>query len=250
VTGAGRGIGRAIGVRLAADGYHVVVNDVDPESADETAAAIAQAGGRSLAKPANVADLEATRALVAEILAELGAIDVLVNNAGVIRFCPFGEVTEEDWDAVLGVNARGMFFLMQEVAAVMVEQGRGSIVNMGSIVGRGAPTLSPPYAASKAAVINLTQAAARALAPAGVRVNAVCPGLIDTALNAMLDERYGVERQGLARGEYVRQRVAGVPMKRIGEAEEVASVVSFLAGDDASYVTGQAVNIDGGILFN
>jgi meso-butanediol dehydrogenase / (S,S)-butanediol dehydrogenase / diacetyl reductase len=250
VTGAGRGIGRAIGVRLGADGYHVVVNDVDPESAGETAAAIAQAGGRSLAKPANVADLEATRTLVAEILAELGTIDVLVNNAGLIRFCPFGEVTEEDWDAVFAVNARGMFFLMQEVAAVMVEQGRGSIVNMGSIVGRGAPTLSPPYAASKAAVINLTQAAARALAPAGVRVNAVCPGLIDTALNAMLDERYGVERQGLAQGEYLRQRVVGVPMKRIGEAEEVASVVSFLAGDDASYVTGQAVNIDGGILFN
>jgi meso-butanediol dehydrogenase/(S,S)-butanediol dehydrogenase/diacetyl reductase len=250
VTGAGRGIGRAIALRLAESGYRVVVNDLDPELADATAAAIGAAGGRASAAPADVADVSAGASLVARTVEDLGRLDALVNNAGLIRFGPFGEVTEADWDRIFEVNVRGLFFLMQTAAAVMVEQGHGSIVNMASIVGRGAPTLSPPYAASKAAIINLTQSAAKQLAPAGIRVNAVCPGLIDTDLNALLDRAFGVERQGRAEGEYLRERAAGVPMQRLGEPEEVATVVDFLLSDAASYVTGQALNIDGGILVN
>jgi NAD(P)-dependent dehydrogenase (short-subunit alcohol dehydrogenase family) len=250
VTGAGRGIGRAIALRVAQSGYHVIVNDLEPELADATAAAIGDAGGSASAAPADVADLAAARSLVECTVEDRGRIDALVNNAGLIRFGPFGEVTESDWDRIFDVNVRGLFFLMQTVAAVMVEQGHGSIVNMASIVGRGAPTLSPPYAASKAAVINLTQSAAKQLAPAGIRVNAVCPGLIDTELNWLLDRRFGMERQGRAEGEYLRERVSGVPMQRLGEPEEVATVVDFLLSDAASYVTGQALNIDGGILVN
>ena len=257
VTGAGQGIGRAIALRLAADGYRVAVNDLVPETCAVTAAAITEAGGSATAVPADVGDVVATRALVERVRSELGAIDALVNNAGLIRFAPFGTVTEDDWDAIVQVNARGLFFVLQRVAAVMLEQGHGSIVNMGSIVGRGAPTLSPPYAASKAAVINMTQSAAAALGPSGIRVNAVCPGLIDTALNELLDRRHGVEKLGLAPGEYLERRVAGVPLRRMGSPEEVASVVvishldaGIAVSDGASYVTGQSLNIDGGILFD
>jgi meso-butanediol dehydrogenase/(S,S)-butanediol dehydrogenase/diacetyl reductase len=250
VTGAGRGIGRAIALRLGQSGYRVVVNDLDPELADATATEIGAAGGRATSAPADVADVTAGRALVDRTMADLGRLDALVNNAGLIRFGPFGEVTESDWDRIFDVNVRGLFFLMQTAAAAMVEQGHGSIVNMASIVGRGAPTLSPPYAASKAAVINLTQSAAKQLAPHGIRVNAVCPGLIDTELNRLLDQRFGVERQGRAEGDYLAERAAGVPMRRLGEPEEVATVVDFLLSDAASYVTGQSLNIDGGILVN
>jgi meso-butanediol dehydrogenase / (S,S)-butanediol dehydrogenase / diacetyl reductase len=250
VTGAGRGIGRDVALRLGSDGYRIAVNDSDASLAASTSAAIQGIGGCAATMVADVSDVAATRQLVADVLSTFGQLDVLVNNAGVIRFASFEDVSEDDWDLIFNVNARGLFFMMQSGARAMVERRHGCIVNVASIVGRGAPTFSPPYAASKAAVINLTQSAARALASFGVRVNAVCPGIIDTDLNRELDRRFGVEGEGLAEGEYLQRRVAGVPLQRIGAPSEVATVVSFLVSDAASYVTGQALNVDGGILVN
>jgi meso-butanediol dehydrogenase/(S,S)-butanediol dehydrogenase/diacetyl reductase len=248
VTGAGQGNGRAIALRLAADGAAIGVNDLNGDSAQATATEIERSGRRSLEAAADVSQLADVRAMVARVVAELGRLDILVNNAGLIRVNPFGAVSEQDWDVTFGVNARGLFFCSQEAAQVMPPGS--TIINISSTAGRGVPSLSPPYAASKAAVINLTQNCARALAASGIRVNAVCPGIIDTDFNHRLDRLIGVEQQGLAPGEFLRQRAQTVLMKRLGTADEVASVVSFLAGPDSSYITGQSINVDGGIFFS
>jgi NAD(P)-dependent dehydrogenase (short-subunit alcohol dehydrogenase family) len=186
--------------------------------------------------------------MVARTGEALGRLDVLVNNAGLIRPTPFGEVTEQDWDETFAVNARGLFFCMQAAAPLMARHGGGVIVNLASIAGRHAPTLSPPYAASKAAVISLTHQAARALAGQGVRVNAICPGIVNTEFNWRLDELIGVKRQGLAQGEFLRQRAAAVPLGRLAEPDDVAAVVVFLASPAGSYITGQTLTVDGGYL--
>src|SRR5439155_21971272 len=162
------------------------------EAAERVAGEIDAAGGKALALPADVAVVAEIDAMIARTIAELGRLDVLVNNAGLIRANPIGQVTEQDWDVTFAVNARGLFFPMQSAARVMVERGGGCIVNIASIAGRGSPTLSPPYAASKAAVISLTQQCARTLAPRGVRVNAICPGIVDTEFNWKLHEQLGV----------------------------------------------------------
>jgi NAD(P)-dependent dehydrogenase (short-subunit alcohol dehydrogenase family) len=246
VTGAAAGNGRAIALRLAGDGAAIVVNDIDEAGAAAVVAEIETAGGRAIAVVGDVASEVTWAAIVERSMADLGRIDVLVNNAGLIRAHPFGQVTAEDWDATLAVNAKSVMLGTQIVAAAMGEGA--SIVNISSIAGRGAATLSPPYAASKAAVISLTISSARALAPRRIRVNAVCPGIIDTAFNWKLDELLGVQGQGLAPGEFLRRRVETVPLGRIGTPDDVAGCVSFLAGPDASYITGQSIVIDGGLI--
>jgi meso-butanediol dehydrogenase/(S,S)-butanediol dehydrogenase/diacetyl reductase len=248
VTGAGQGNGRAIALRLAADGAAIAVNDLGGDAAQATAAEIEDAGGRAIAVPGDIAHVATVQTMIARTVAELGRLDILVNNAGLIRPNPFGSVSEDDWDITLDVNARGLFFCSQEAARVMTSGAM--IINISSTAGRGVASLSPPYAASKAAVISLTQQSARALAPAGVRVNAVCPGIIDTDFNHRLDQLLGVEQQGLEAGEFLRQRADTPLMKRLGTADEVASVVAFLAGPDASYINGQSINVDGGIFFS
>jgi meso-butanediol dehydrogenase / (S,S)-butanediol dehydrogenase / diacetyl reductase len=248
VTGAGQGNGRAIALRLAADGADIAVNDLNQDTAGETAEAVRRLGRRSAVVAADVADVAAIEAMIDRTVSELGGLHVLVNNAGLIRPNPFGSVTEGDWDVTFDVNAKGLFFCTQVAARVM--PSGSSIVNISSTAGRGVPTLSPPYAASKAAVINLTQNSARVLAASGIRVNAVCPGIIDTDFNARLDQLIGVEQRGLAPGEFLRERAQTVLLKRLGTAEEVAAVVAFLVGPDASYITGQSINVDGGIYFS
>jgi meso-butanediol dehydrogenase/(S,S)-butanediol dehydrogenase/diacetyl reductase len=248
VTGAGQGNGRAIALALADAGADVAVNDLRQESVEPVTDEVARLGRRSFAAVADVTQTSQIDEMVARTVAALGRLDILVNNAGLIRANSFGDVTEDDWDRTMAVNARGLFFCMQSAARVMVEQRSGTIINIASVAGRGTHSLSPPYAASKASAIVLAQQAARALAPHGVTVNSVCPGLIDTDFNQRLDDEIGVRRQGLAPGEYVRQRIAGVPLGRIGTPQDVANVVVFLASPVASYITGQQVTVDGGIL--
>jgi NAD(P)-dependent dehydrogenase (short-subunit alcohol dehydrogenase family) len=248
VTGAGQGNGRAIALALARAGAEVAVNDLTGEAAGGTVGEIEALGRRAVAVPADVRVVTEIEQMVDACVAALGRLDVLVNNAGLIRPNAFGHVTEEDWDRTMAVNARGLFFCMQAAARVMVEQRSGVIVNIASTAGRGTQSLSPPYAVSKAAAIVLAQQAARALAPHNVRVNAVCPGLIDTEFNQRLDDEVGVRRLGLSAGEFLRQRIEAVPLGRIGTPEDVANAVVFLASPVGSYITGQQITVDGGIL--
>jgi meso-butanediol dehydrogenase/(S,S)-butanediol dehydrogenase/diacetyl reductase len=248
VTGAGQGIGRAIALRLAARGAAVAVNDLREAAAARVAGEVRALGRASLAVPADMSVVGQIEAMVRRVASDLGRLDILVNNAGFIAPNPFGAVTEDDWDRTFAVNARGLFFCMQAAARVMLDQGSGTIVNIASIAGRGTVSLSPPYAASKAVVISVTQQAARALAKHGVTVNAVCPGIVDTEFNWRLDEEIGVRQQGLAPGEFLRQRAATVPLGRLAHPDEIAEVVVFLASPQAGYVTGQSLNVDGGIV--
>jgi meso-butanediol dehydrogenase/(S,S)-butanediol dehydrogenase/diacetyl reductase len=248
VTGAGQGIGRATALALARAGADVAVNDLRPDAATSVAGEVRGLGRRALAVPADVAAVPEIDRMIARVAESLGRLDVLVNNAGLIRPTAFGHVSERDWDETFAVNARGLFFCMQAAAPVMIGQGSGAIVNVSSIAGRGSASLSPPYAASKTAVLSLTQQAARALARHGVRVNAVCPGIVDTEFNWRLDDLIGVRQQGLAAGDFMKQRAATVPLGRLADPDDVARVIVFLASPAGGYVTGQALTVDGGFL--
>src|SRR5437763_6476788 len=192
VTGAGQGNGRAIALALATAGADVAINDLRAESVEGVVNEVAALGRRSVGIVADVTQTSQIDAMVDRCVGALGRLDILVNNAGLICPNPFGEVTEEDWDRTMAVNARGLFFCMQAGARAMKEQRSGAIINIASVAGRGTHSLSPPYAASKATAIIVAQQAARALAPHGITVNSVCPGLIDTEFNCRLDEQIGV----------------------------------------------------------
>jgi len=246
ITGAGQGIGRAIALRLALDGAAVAVADLAPDHARAVAAEVATAGGRAVAIEADVSDLTSIDEMVRRTVAEFEQIDIVVCNAGLIKPNPFGSVTEQDWDVSFDVNAKGTFFTMQ-AAAPHVPDG-GAIVTIASVAGRGTATGSPPYAASKAAVINVTQTTARALGPRRIRVNAVCPGFVETEFQRRLDEEIGQRRQGLPEGELARRWAAANLLGRTGRAEEIAAAVAYLAGPEAGLITGQTLNLDGGVV--
>lgn len=232
VTGASQGIGAACARRFAREGAHVVLADVD---ADKGQALAADLGGRFVR--ADVGDATEVGALVQEAMLAHGRIDVLVNNAGIFRAAEFLDITEADWDAVLRVNLKGSFLVGQAVAREMVKAGRGSIVNMSSVNGTLAIPTIASYNASKGAINQLTRVMALALAGKGVRVNAVAPGTIATELAA----------KAVLTSEDARARILSrTPMKRLGEPDEVADVVAWLASDAASYVTGEIVVVDGG----
>jgi NAD(P)-dependent dehydrogenase (short-subunit alcohol dehydrogenase family) len=227
VTGAGRGIGRAVALRLAADGYHLVCVDRDPVTARASALLV-----DGEAKVCDVADRRAVEALAAAV----GRADVVVNNAGVWRYAPLSGMTEDDARAVLDVNLLGTLWCAKAFAPSMIEAGGGSIVNLSSAA---ATTRSPGtglYPSSKAAVEALTAQLALELGPSGVRVNAVAPGMILTEGTADAYTGASVERRSRA-----------VPLRRIGEPAEVADVVAFLASDAARYVTGEVIHVDGGL---
>ena len=275
VTGAGQGIGRGIALRLAQEGADVVVAEYNPETAQRTAQEIEKLGQRALAYPIDIANVSAIREMVDAVVSHFHHVDILVNNAGVVQTKPMLDLSEEDWDRVLNVNLRGAFFCLQAVARQMIKQvpeelkatqkpadlrgikpeeapkvprptqSFGKIVNISSISGRRGRPLSAHYAASKAALISITQSAAMALAPYNINVNAVCPGIVPTPMWDEID-RDRARLFGMKPGEAMSAFIETVPLKRAGSPEDIASAVAFLCSADADYITGQALNVDGG----
>ncbi|MCL5025439.1 MAG: glucose 1-dehydrogenase [Chloroflexi bacterium] len=246
VTGGGRGIGRAIALRLAREGADIVVAEIDEPLGAGVKAEVEGLGRRCLALACNVASKASVTATVERAAGEFGRLDILVNNAGVHQVRPALTLSEQDWDFVLGVNAKGVLFCCQAAAPYMIKAGSGKIINIASHAGKRGTPYSIHYGASKAAVISLTRGFALELAPHHINVNAVCPGTMDTEMWAQIDENRGA-MLGLPKGELMRRTVANIPLGRAGTAEDVAGLVAFLASPDADYMTGQAVNITGGV---
>ena len=246
VTGAGRGIGRAISLRLGADGFTVAINDVDAETLDAVQQSIHSDGGRALPVPGDISDEDAVRGIVTYIVGELGSLDVLVANAGVIHIGSFLETTLEDFDRILNVNVRGVFVCGREAGRQMIAQGGGKIINASSIGGRRGGSDQLAYSASKFAVIGMTQCMAKELAPYGITVNAYCPGIVDTRMWDHIDTVRS-EAMGRKKGAAREAMVNTIPLGRQEQPEDVANLVSFLASADSDYITGQAINVCGGI---
>ncbi|HEU5395451.1 MAG TPA: SDR family oxidoreductase [Candidatus Methylomirabilis sp.] len=247
VTGAGQGIGRGIALAFAREGADVLVAEVNPETGARTAAEVQALGRTGLATTTDVTRPDQIEAMVETAARTFGHLDILVNNAGVLKVQDLFALGEADWDRTFAVNAKGLFFCLQAAARRMRRQGGGAIVNIASIAGRAGRPIMVDYAATKAAVISITRSAAIALAPHRIRVNAVCPGMVDTAMWEHIDEVWGMQMQGLPKGEQMRRRLKMVPLDRMEEPEDVARAVVFLVSDEADYVTGQALNVCGGL---
>jgi NAD(P)-dependent dehydrogenase (short-subunit alcohol dehydrogenase family) len=245
VTGAGNGIGRATALALARDGCDVALVDRDADGLERTRGSID--GSRTVSVLADVTVRDQVETAVAEAVAGLGGLDVVVNAAGIAQIRPFLELTETDWRKVIDVNLTGTFHVGRAAARAMVRSDGGAIVNLASTAGKIGRAQLAHDCASKWGVIGLSHSMALALAGDGIRVNAVCPGIIDTRMWEGLDaEIAGPE--GLQIGDAMRARVADIPLGRAGTAEEVADLITFLASDRARYITGQAVNVSGGFV--
>ncbi|MGW4634419.1 3-oxoacyl-ACP reductase FabG [Nocardia sp. NPDC004415] len=240
VTGAARGIGAATAARLAADGCAVAVVDLDADAAVLTAGKINAAGGTAIGVGCDVADETSVADAVARTVADLGTLDVLVNNAGVLRDNLLFKMSVEDWDTVMAVHLRGAFLCSKAAQQHMVEHGGGAIVNTSSVSALGNRGQAN-YAAAKAGIQGLTRTLAMELGPFGIRVNAVAPGFIATEMTAATAARIGVSAE-----ELQAKTAAITPLRRVGTPEDIANVVAFLASDDAGFVTGQTVYVDGG----
>jgi NAD(P)-dependent dehydrogenase (short-subunit alcohol dehydrogenase family) len=250
VTGAGNGIGKAIALALARAGARVAAVDLDAAAAKATAEAVAALGSRSLALDTDVGDLAAIDRMVQAVTGTFGGIDILVNNAGVTRRAYIMDLTEADWDRIMRVNAKGVFFCLQRVAREMIPRRRGTIINIASIAGKGyAGTSNAIYAASKGSVISLTRTAAQQLARHDINVNAICPGVTVTALSEA-NVAVRARDEGLSVEEMTRRRNAVIPLGRPNDPEDVAALAVFLASPAARNVTGQSLNVDGGLVFD
>jgi len=248
VTGAAQGIGRAIAARLARDGMDVVIADLHADRLDVVAREVRALGRHALPLAVDVTDAADRERLFARTIETFGRLDALVNNAGIQRIAPPLDVTEEHWDAVMGVNAKATYFCCQRALRHMVARRHGRIVNVASIAGKMASTVHHPiYNVSKAAVLAMTKTLALAYAADGVRVNAVCPGVIATPMQDGVDRAFATVL-GKTPAQVRDERVSRIPLGTIGAPEDVAALVSFLLGPDAHYLTGQALNVDGGIL--
>lgn len=237
VTGASRGIGRATAIALAKKGYAVAVNFAgSAEAAEEVKKAIEAEGGKAITIQGDVSKAADVKAVFAAVKNEFGRIDVLVNNAGITRDGLLLRMKEENWDAVIDTDLKSDFLTIKEAAPIMMKQRKGVIINISSVVGIMGNIGQINYSAAKAGVIGITKTAARELAARGIRVNAVAPGFIETSMTDVIPEKI---KEGM---------IHSIPLGRMGQAEEVAAAVCFLASDDAAYITGQVLKVDGGMV--
>ncbi|MBS1963472.1 MAG: 3-oxoacyl-ACP reductase FabG [Bdellovibrionales bacterium] len=234
ITGSGRGLGAATALRMAEEGAHIVVNDIAEDAAKQVAGQIEKLGRRALVSTHDVSNTAQANALVDEAKKTFGTIDILVNNAGITRDSMLHKLTEEKWDEVIRVNLKGPFNMGQACAKVMMEKKYGKIVNLASIAWLG-NIGQTNYSASKAGVVGLTRTWALELSRYQINVNAIAPGLIDTQMTQAIP------------AEVKEKFINKIPMRRIGKPEDIAAIVCFLASDEANYVTGQCIQIDGGL---
>jgi len=243
VTGAGKGIGRGIVLNLARKGYTIVVNDIDKEGAERTAREAIQIGAKATPHICDVGERAAVHQMVKEVIKGFGKIDALVNNAGIARLGFIADLSEEDWRSLFRVNVDGVFFCCQAVVPHMISRKKGAIVNMSSWNGKVGMPVFGAYCATKFAVIGLTQALAKEVAPHGIRVNAVCPGVVtETSMRTEIEQvspAFNIPPSA--------ERAKGIPLKRLAVPEDVARVAAFLLSEEADYMTGQALNVTGGL---
>lgn len=236
VTGAGRGIGKAIALALAAEGYQIVVNyNGSEKAANEVVALCEEKGVKAMAYRCNVADYAAVEQMMNDVVKEMGSIDVLVNNSGITKDGLLLRMKEEDFDRVVEVNLKGCFNCIRHVARIMMKQRHGSIINMSSVVGLSGNIGQANYAASKAGIIGLTKSTAKELAARGIRVNAIAPGFVETEMTKVLSE------------EARQAAMSMIAMKRFASTDDIADLAVFLASDKSSYITGQVISVDGGM---
>ena len=236
VTGASRGIGRAIALRLAAEGCYVVINyNGSKEKAEEVQQEILQAGGQAHIYQCNVADFQACGEMFKDTISKMGHLDILVNNAGITKDGLLMGMSEEDFSKVVDTNLKGTFYCIRHAARTMIKQKKGRIINLSSIVGVSGNAGQANYAASKAGVIGLTKSAAKELASRGITVNAIAPGFICTDMTQVLPEQ-------------VKEKIwAQIPMGGFGDPQDVAAAAAFFASEEAGYITGQVLMVDGGM---
>ncbi len=239
VTGASSGIGEATAVELANRGATVIVSDINIENGQSVVNTINKNGGKAIFIKANVANDREVNALIDEVLVQFGRLDIMINNAGIAGNLSFFEhISDEDWNSIIAVNQTGVFYCMRAALKIMKAQKSGCIVNTSSVAGIGAAPRMGAYAASKHAVIGMTKTAAAEYAKYNVRVNAICPTIIKTPMGmGYMDEDIQVQQMVKS----------AIPMKRFGEADEVARTVCWLCSDDASFITGESVRVDGGM---
>lgn len=246
VTGAAQGIGRAIAHRLSQDGFAIAIVDINADALDGVKKEIEERGGHALALKADLTKLEDIQNVITQS-AEWGQLSVLVNNAGRVLISPFLEITEKEWDAIMTLNLKTVFFAIQFAVRHMHDGGR--IINLSSISGRSGRSDQAHYAAAKCGVISLTQSAALSFASQGVTVNAVCPGVVDTPMTTGIHE-IRASALGITPEESLARMIAKIPLGRLEKTEDVAGAVSFLCSPDAAYITGQALNVCGGMEMN
>jgi len=250
ITGASRGIGEGIALRFAQEGADIVLA-ANEDKVNAVAEKVRALGRQTLPLVVDVTEKSQVESLYAQTVEKFGKVDISVQNAGVITIKKVNELTEQEWDWVMDVNTKGVFLCCQAAAKYMIKQGYGRLINTGSGQSRDGFIYTPHYAASKFGVIGITQSLAKELAPFGITVNAFCPGIITTDMWQYNDKAWGSLLGDYKDGELIKEWVEGkIPMKRAGTPEDVAGLVAFLASKDADYITGQTINVDGGLIMS